>query len=102
MYTITFAESTVAHLKAIDKKHYSLIKESIEKLLINEPLAPTKNRKPLERESVFGDAWEIRFGPKNIFRVFYQVNEETNEVTILAIGTKKGNTLTIGGEVIDL
>ena len=53
----------------------------------------------IDREA--GD-WEIRFGPKNRFRVFYEVNQERDEVHILAIGVKIGNRLFIGGKEVQV
>jgi len=46
--------------------------------------------------------WEIRFGPDNRFRVFYSVELENRQVFILAIGIKRGNSLIIGREEINL
>jgi len=44
----------------------------------------------------------LRFGPKNTFRVFYDVNREEKAVSVLAIGVKEGNRLFIGGEEFEL
>ena len=46
----------------------------------------------------FGADWEIRFGPKNMFRVFYETKPDVYEVAILAIGVKMGNKLYIGNK----
>jgi hypothetical protein len=46
--------------------------------------------------------WEIRFGPQNRFRVYYDVDLEPGRVLILAIGSKHGNRVMIGGEEIKL
>jgi hypothetical protein len=46
--------------------------------------------------------WEIRFGPGNRFRVFYEVDREEGTVYILAIGVKERERLYIGGEEIEL
>ena len=48
----------------------------------------------------FEATWELRFGPENRFRVFYSVSHEFREVQILAIGTKEGDRLIVGGEEI--
>ena len=58
----------------------------------------TRNRKPLKRPIAFGADWELRLGPDNRFRVFYQVNTESREVRVLAIGVKDRNRLLFGGE----
>ena len=87
-----------AHLKTIEPRHHSLISKSIEEQLTYQPEIETRNRKPLKRPIMFGAQWELRFGPKNMFRVFYKVNRDKSQVEILAIGVKKGNKLIIGGE----
>jgi len=50
----------------------------------------------------FEAEWELRFGPDNKFRVFYDINIESNEVHILAIGVKEGNRVFIGGEEVKI
>ena len=44
----------------------------------------------------FGEAWELRLGPDNMFRVFYRTDEETTQVRVLAIVTKIGARLYVG------
>ena len=62
----------------------------------------TKNRKPLKHPSTFETAWEIRFGPDNRFRVFYEADRENHTLSILAVGQKKGNNLLIAEEEFEL
>ena len=62
----------------------------------------TRNRKPLKRPVAFEAEWEIRLGPDNRFRVFYEVDREERVVYILAIGVKERNRLYIGGEEVEL
>ena len=90
------------HLKFIETKYYSLIRESLETQLQFEPDVETRNRKPLKRPVVFGAKWEIRFGADNRFRVFYRIDYENQQVVMMAIGEKIGNRLMIGGEEIKL
>ena len=101
-YRLVYAPQVNQHLKAIEPKHYSLIRAEIENQLKFEPTVETTNRKPLKRPVNFEGEWELRFGPDNRFRVFYGVDMEYHEVYILAIGIKKGNRLFIGGEEIRL
>jgi hypothetical protein len=91
-----------AHLKAIEPKYYLLISESLEEQLKYQPDIETRNRKPLKRPITFGAQWEVRFGPGNVFRAFYKVNREEYQVEILAIGIKKGNRLSVGGQEYEL
>ena len=67
-----------------------------------ESTSETRNRKALEEPASFGATWELRFGPKNSFRVFYDVNPDEKTVSVLAIGVKEGNRLFIGGEEFEL
>ena len=95
-FNLIYAPITKLHLKTIERKYYSLIRTTIENELQFEPDAETRNRKPLKRPVTFEAEWELRFGPDNRFRVFYDINIESHEVYILAIGVKEGNRLFMG------
>jgi mRNA-degrading endonuclease RelE of RelBE toxin-antitoxin system len=97
-FALLYADEVKSHLRAIEAKYHSLIQAEIEKQLLHEPDVETRNRKPLKRPIAFGADWELRFGPGNRFRVFYQVNEENQEVSILAVGIKERSHLFFGGE----
>ncbi|WP_293147434.1 MULTISPECIES: addiction module toxin RelE [unclassified Microcoleus] len=97
-FEIIFTRPVFQHLAAIDRKYYSLIRSTIEEQLSYEPEVETRNRKPLLEPSELGATWELRFGPSNRFRVFYETNLDTYEVYILGIGVKVGNQLFIGTE----
>ncbi|MCI0376199.1 MAG: hypothetical protein L0215_01200 [Gemmataceae bacterium] len=101
-YNFVYARGVTEHLKSIEAKYDSLIREKIDEQLRFEPTVETKNRKPLRQPAAFEAQWEIRFGPDNRFRVLYDVDEEERSVQILAIGEKDGNRLIVGGEEIDL
>jgi hypothetical protein len=78
-----------------------LIQSEVEIQLLHEPDVETRNRKPMQRPIGFGEEWELRLGPQNRFRVFYQVDADKREVRILAVGVKAGNRLFIGGEEVE-
>jgi mRNA-degrading endonuclease RelE of RelBE toxin-antitoxin system len=101
-YALVYARCVAHHLKFIDAKYDSMIREKIEEQLLAEPNVETKNRKPLRQPAPFAAHWEIRFGPDNCFRVLYDIEEELHAVQILAIGEKVGNRLTVGGEALEL
>jgi mRNA-degrading endonuclease RelE of RelBE toxin-antitoxin system len=101
-FTICYAPEMYEHLDALELKYHSLIARTIKEQLSHVPARETRNRKPLEVPASFGATWELRFGPKNSFRVFYDVNHEEKTVFVLAIGVKKGNRLFIGGEEFEL
>jgi mRNA-degrading endonuclease RelE of RelBE toxin-antitoxin system len=85
----------------IELKYHRLVATTIEQLS-HRPATETRNRKPLEEPASFGATWELRFWPKNSFRVFYDVNHEEKTVSVLAIGVKEGNRLFIGGQEFEL
>lgn len=97
-FQIVFAPETLDHLDAIQRSHHKLIQVTVEEQLSFVPEQTTRNRKPLERPAPFGATWELRFGPANRFRVFYETDLETRAVHVLAIGVKERNKLFIGGE----
>ena len=97
-FIIGFAPETLNHLAAIDRKDHRLIEKTIDEQLSYTPDRETRNRKPMEEPAPFSTAWELRFGPANRFRVFYDVDTQERRVEVLAIGVKEGNQLFIGGE----
>lgn len=97
---LVYAPQVRDHLKAIEPKYYGLIRQEIEAQLQFEPETQTGNRKPLKRAVAFEAEWEMRFGPNNQFRVFYEVDREAEAVYILAIGVKDRDRLYIGGEEV--
>jgi len=101
-YVLAFVDAVGEHLRAIDVKHHSLIREKIREQLLFEPERETANRKPLRQPAAFGATWEIRFGPENRFRVLYDIDQEARVVIILAIGEKLRERLFIGGEEVEL
>ena len=86
----------------IEKKHHSIIRQSIVQQLTYDPEVRTRNRKPLVRETELDADWELRCGQNNCFRIFYAVDKERYEVRVTAIGMKEGNRLFIGGEEIKI
>lgn len=99
-FELVYAPQTKKHMRAIERRCYSLVKKAIEDQLTYEPDVETGNRKPLKRPVVFQATWEIRFGPDNCFRVFYDVDIEAREVNILAVGVKERERLFIGGKPV--
>lgn len=97
-YELIYDTEVRGHLAKIDRKYHSLIQRHIEGCLAYNPEIETRTRTPLSRPSVLGSAWELRFGPRNSFRVFYRTNSEERKVYILAIGVKRGNRMFIGGK----
>lgn len=101
-FALIFAPETLDHLDAIERKHHRLIQRTLDEQLSSTPEKETRNRKPLEQPAPFEATWELRFGPNNRFRVFYEVSADDKTVKVLAIGVKEGNRLFIGGKEIKL
>src|SRR5437870_3606080 len=92
-FALVYANEVKDHLRAIEAKYHSVIETAIETQLLHEPDVETRNRKPLKRAIAFGADWELRLGPDNRFRVFYQVNAASGEIRVLAVGVKDRNRL---------
>jgi len=97
-YTFVFAPEVAAHLHAIQRKYHALIRREIHLQLRFKPNGRTRNRKPLDIPALYGAQWELRLGPRNRYRVFYEVLEEPRTVRIVAIGVKDREVLRIGSE----
>ncbi len=97
-FALLYADTVKEHLLAIEVKYHAEIRTAIETGLRHAPDVETRNRKPLKRPIEFGADWELRCGPNNRFRVFYQVIAAEREVHILAVGVKDRNRLFFGGE----
>jgi hypothetical protein len=97
-FTLSFAPQAIEHLDLIDSKYHGLLRRTIHEQLTFTPAEETRNRKPLDSPAPFGASWELRLGPDNRFRVFYEVDSTAQEVQVLAIGVKDRNRLLIGGE----
>ncbi len=95
-YEIRFASSARRQLQAFRVHERTVIVAAVETQLSHEPLVETRNRKRLRPNPMA--PWELRV--RNM-RVFYEV-DEPGVVTVLAIGTKRGNRLYVDGEEIDL
>jgi hypothetical protein len=101
-FSLVYAPVVHEHLATIDTKYDTLIREKTEEQLTYEPDVETRNRKPVRPPAAFHAEWELRFGPNNRFRVFYQIDRESREVRIVAIGVKDRNRLMVGGEEVTL
>jgi mRNA-degrading endonuclease RelE of RelBE toxin-antitoxin system len=101
-FAVRYDPEVANQLRVIGRRWFGLIRRTIEEQLTYEPETETRNRKPLRRPSALAEAWELRFGPDNRFRVFYRVAAEEREVHVLAVGQKRGNRLYIGKEEFEL
>ena len=97
-YGIIYAPEVRDHVNAIEPKYHGILRQTIGQQLTSAPDHRTRNRKPLEHvPGPFGSTWELRCGPGNCFRVFYEVHADAAQVWVLAIGLKDRNRLYVGG-----
>jgi mRNA-degrading endonuclease RelE of RelBE toxin-antitoxin system len=101
-FELIFAPAIIGHLDAIERKFHRLVQKTLDEQLTPIPVRETRNRKSLQQPSPFGATWELRFGPNNRFRVFYEVDNIERTVLLLAVGVKERNRLFIGGEEFEL
>jgi mRNA-degrading endonuclease RelE of RelBE toxin-antitoxin system len=100
-FALSFAPEAIEQLDLIEAKYHGLLRRTIKEQLTFTPTKETRNRKPLVQPAPFEASWELRCGPDNRFRVFYDVDSAAQEVQVLAIGVKDRNRLLIGGEVYE-
>ena len=100
-FALVYAAEVRQHLRAIEARYHSMIRSEIEAQLLFEPDVETRNRKPLQQPMTFEAEWELRLGPENRFRVFYQVDTDKREVRVMAIGVKDRARLLIAGEEVE-
>jgi mRNA-degrading endonuclease RelE of RelBE toxin-antitoxin system len=102
-YSLLYAPEVHAHVKSVERTHLRLLEETIKEQLSHTPDQKTRNRKLLEETpGPFGATWELRCGPANQYRVFYEIVLERREVWILAIGVKVRNKLHFAGKEFPL
>ena len=93
-----FSPDAVRQLKKLRAYDQRIILGGIKKHLMGgDPLLPSRNRFRLRRTSDWAD---LR-APLGDVRVFYRV-DDSKLVTIMVIGRKKGNVLTVNGEEFEL
>ena len=96
-FDLIFSPHAQEHLEVLRKRDQQIIIGAIAVQLSYQPDQPTKHRKLLDDNPLA--PWELRVGD---FRVFYDVDRSEEKVIVIAIGHKVHNTLSIGGEEIEL
>lgn len=96
-YRIIYDPAAEAHFRALTARQQSMILDTVEKQLVDQPAVETRNRKRMRPNSIA--PWELRIG---VLRVFYDVSEEPEAVvSILAVGIKNRNRVIIAGEEVE-
>jgi mRNA-degrading endonuclease RelE of RelBE toxin-antitoxin system len=93
MFKVEFSEDAIDDLFWFRKNEQNQIMDGIKIYLCHEPTLPTISRKRLRPNET--SEWELRLGK---FRVFYDVNEDEELVSIEAVGMKVGNRVYFRGK----
>ena len=97
MFRLEFTPEALEDLRFLRPYDQRRILDSVQEQLRHQPEQETRNRKRLRpNESA---EWELRIGT---FRVFYDVDKETDLVKVEAVGYKQENTLFVHGEEYEL
>src|SRR5438132_9662817 len=72
-FEVVFDVLALEQMDAIERKSHSLIRKAVDDQLAHDPDVATRNRKPLVRDTAIGATWEVRCGPGNRFRIFYDI-----------------------------
>jgi mRNA-degrading endonuclease RelE of RelBE toxin-antitoxin system len=97
-YRIDYSPDAEGHLRALTARQQRIVIDSVDRQLVHEPTAPTRNRKQMRANPLA--PWELRIGN---LRVYYDVEEAPERVVrIRAVGVKERNQVRIGGRLYPL
>jgi mRNA-degrading endonuclease RelE of RelBE toxin-antitoxin system len=96
-YQVEVTEEAKVDLSSYNAYEEKTIADAVRAQLTDQPTVATRNRKQL-RDNPIGQ-WELRIDK---FRVFYEVQEDTQMVTVVAVGHKEHATLFIRGVRVKL
>lgn len=92
MYEVSFTDNAVEDMLEFPKGDRAMLVDTAVEQLSHEPTKITRNRKPLRPNDL--SRWEVRAGD---YRIFYDVDEQGQRVTVKAVGVKRHNALFIRG-----
>jgi mRNA-degrading endonuclease RelE of RelBE toxin-antitoxin system len=92
-YEIIFEPDAMDHLRAFSARDQATVFDKVEEQLSYEPGKKTRHRKRLRPNPLA--PWELRIGT---LRAFYDVDEKSSEMRIVAVGRKRGNRLFIADQ----
>ena len=93
-WSVALKESVVQDLRWFGKKQGRAILQAASAVLADDPGAETRNLKTL-RPNPFAQR-ELRLLGK--YRILFNLDKQTETVTILAVGEKRGNSLLVQGK----
>src|SRR5689334_13393221 len=94
MYTIEFTPEAQADLAWFTKREQNIILDGIKSNLRYEPSVITTNRHPCRDDATKVADWELRIG---VYRVYYNVDESVQIVSVERIGEKPNNIVWFRG-----
>jgi mRNA-degrading endonuclease RelE of RelBE toxin-antitoxin system len=95
-YRIEYSPESEGHLLTLTTRQRVMVLDRVEKQLVYEPCAETRNRKPMRPNPLA--PWELRIGT---LRVYYDVVEDPEAVVLVrAVGVKDRNAVRIGRKEI--
>ncbi len=93
-WTVTLKESVIGDLRWFGRKDGRILLDEAERRLSADPLAETRSMKTLRPNPLAQR--ELRLFGK--YRVLFNVDTEVEEVTIILVGEKRGNSLFVRGQ----
>jgi hypothetical protein len=93
-WTVTLKESVIEDLRWFGRKQGRLLLRTAEEHLTADPLAETRNLKTLRPNPVAQR--ELRLFGK--YPVLFNLDLDTEVVTVVLVGEKRGNSLLVQGE----
>jgi len=93
-WTVKLKESVIEDLRWFGKKDHRRLLSEIETRLSADPLAESRNLKTLRPNPVAQR--ELRLFGK--YRVLFNVDEKLQEIVVMLVGEKRGNSLFVRGE----
>ena len=97
-YGIEFSPEAEDHLGRLAARRRALVLDSVDRHLMHQPEAETRNRKRLQPNPIA--EWELRLSD---LRVYRDVETDPEPVVLVrAVGVKQRNVVRIGGVVIPL
>lgn len=97
MFRIVVTPEAAVDLQELSAFDRRKVATAIDSQLAHQALLETRNRKRLRPNPL--SQWELRVGSH---RIFYDVQEDDNVVTVVAVGCKKGGTLYLRGREVSL
>ena len=96
-YRMVYSADIREHGRSLTARQRSIVFDSTDEQLTHEPTVETQNRKQMRPNPLA--SWELRIG---VLRVYYDVTEDPQTVTVIAIGIRRGNRVFIGEREVRL